>query len=87
MKTLRRTRVGEFTLKDVGKIISIEEILKNEQEYKLKEYELKKLVNGIKIETNLKNGLVRIYDTNEFLGIGEVKNKVLKRKILTDFNQ
>ena len=82
MSSLRRTRVGNFTLEDVGRIISIEEVLKSKQEYKLKDNELNKLLNGVKIITDLKDGLVRIYNNEKFIGVGEVKNKVLKRKII-----
>lgn len=71
-----------FTLDDVGKIVSIEETLKNEPEYKLKDKELNKFMNGVKIITNLKDGLVRVYDKDKFIGIGEIKNKELKRKIV-----
>lgn len=82
MSSLRRIRVGNFTLDDVGKIISIEETLKNEPKYKLKDKELVKFMNGVKITTNLKDGLVRVYDDDKFVGIAEVKNKELKRKIV-----
>ena len=82
MSSLRRIRVGNFTLDDVGKIISIEETLKNEPKYKLKDKELVKFINGVKITTNLKDGLVRVYDDDKFVGIAEVKNKELKRKIV-----
>ena len=84
MSYLRRTRVGNFTLEDVGRKIKIEEILKNEQEYHLKENELNKLINGVKILTNLKDGLVRVYDNHKFIGVGEVQDKKLKRKIILD---
>ncbi len=82
MSSLRRTRVGNFSLDDVGKIISIEEVLKNEPEYRLKDNELKKFLNGVKIKTNIKDGLVRVYLNNKFIGIGEINNKDLKRKII-----
>ena len=82
MSSLKRTRVGNFTLDDVGKVIGIDEILKNEQEYHLKENELSKLINGVKIVTNLQDGLVRIYNENKFIGVGEVQDKNLKRKII-----
>ena len=84
MSSLRRTRLGKFSLKDVGKIISIEEILKDEQEYNLKENELNKFKNGVKIKTELNDGLVRIYDRMKFIGIGEIKNNQLKRKIVLE---
>ena len=82
MKELRRTRVGRFTLEDINKCVSLEEILSEENAYILKENEESKLLNGVIIKTNLADGLVRIYKNNEFVGIGEVKNKNLKRKII-----
>lgn len=83
MKYLRRTKVGRFTLEDVGKCIEIEQILENEPKYNLKQGEKEKILNGVKIRTELKNGLVRIYDEGKFLGVGEVENKNLKRKIIS----
>ena len=82
MSSLRRTRVGNFTLEDVGKIFSIEETLKNELEYELKDKELSKFLNGVKIKANLKDGLVRVYDNDKFIGVGEIKTQELKRKIV-----
>ena len=82
MKELRRTRVGRFTLEGINKCVSLEEILSEENAYILKENEESKLLNGVIIKTNLADGLVRIYKNNEFIGIGEVKNKNLKRKII-----
>lgn len=82
MQELRRTRVGKFTLEDINKCVSLEEILSEENAYILKENEESKLLNGVIIKTNLADGLVRIYKNNEFVGIGEVKNKNLKRKII-----
>ena len=82
MSELRRTRVGNFTLKDTNKLLTIEEVMKDKDTYSLKENELKKLLNGVKIQTVLKDGLVRIYNNHDFIGIGEVKNNILKRKII-----
>ena len=48
----------------------------------MKDKELSKFMNGVKIITNLKDGLVRVYDKDKFIGIGEIKNKELKRKIV-----
>ena len=36
MKSLRRTRVGEISLEDTGKIFSIEDVMKNRPKYDLK---------------------------------------------------
>lgn len=82
MKSLRRTKVGEYTIKDIGREFTLEEILKNSQEYILKKGEKEKLLNGVKIYTNLENGLIRIYEDKIFIGIGEVNSNILKRKII-----
>lgn len=82
MKELRRTRVGKFSLEDKDKFFTIEEIMKDKESYYLNNDELKKLINGVKIQTNLKDGLVKIYSNQKFIGLGEVENKFLKRKII-----
>lgn len=43
---------------------------------------IKKLINGVPIKIDLENQLVNIYKNNEYMGIGEIKDKKLKRKIL-----
>ena len=82
MKDLRRTRVGNFSLEDKDKFFTIEDIMKDKKSYFLKNDELKKLLNGVKIQTDLKDGLVKIYYNQKFIGIGEVENNFLKRKII-----
>ena len=87
MKNLRRTKVGKFTLKQKDKFLSIEEILKENCSYELKEGEYKKVVNGVGIKVKLQNGIVKIYNKGNFIGVGEVKNNILKRKIILDENK
>lgn len=87
MKNLRRTKVGKFTLKQKDKFLSIEEILKEKCSYELKEGEYKKVVNGVGIKVKLQNGIVKIYNKGNFIGVGEVKNNILKRKIILDENK
>ena len=82
MKNLRRTKVGNFTLQDKDKILSIEDVLKELPNYYLKEGEYKKIINGIGINVKYSDGIIKIYNGEEFLGIGEVKNNILKRKII-----
>ena len=86
MSELRRTRVGNFTLKDTNKLLTIEEVMKDKDTYSLKENELKKLLNGVKIQTVLKDGLVRIYNNHDFIGIGEVKNNIFYDEISNEEN-
>lgn len=83
MKSLRRIKVGNFTLDDKDKFINIEQILKDKQNYKLKEGEYKKFINGVGFEVENADGLIKIYDrSNKFIGVGEVKDNKLKRKII-----
>ena len=47
------------------------------------ENRLKHFLNGVKLTFNLKDGLYKIYDENKnFIGIGSVKNNLLKREII-----
>ena len=41
----------------------------------------KRLVNGEKIPCNMPNGIYKIY-SNKFIGIGEIRDNFLKRKII-----
>lgn len=82
MKELRRTRVGRFTLNDKDKFITLEEIMEDKESYSLDDEKLKKIINGVKISTNLKDGFVKLYHNQKFIGLGEVENNKLKRKII-----
>lgn len=82
MKSLRRTRVGEFSLEDTGKIFSIEDVMKNRPKYDLKEGEKNQFLNGVPIKISLEDGLLRVYFNNLFIGLGKVENGKLKRKIV-----
>ena len=70
--------------KDKDKFFTIEDIMKDKKSYFLKNDELKKLLNGVKIQTDLKDGLVKIYYNQKFIGLGEVENNFLKRKIILE---
>lgn len=89
MKSLRRTRVGKFKIEDSEKFYDMKDILDvpnidivniNQD----KDIILKKLINGVNINLNEKDGLVNLYNNGRFLGIGQVKDRKLKRKILID---
>ena len=46
---------------------------------------LKHLKNGVKLSFDLKDNLYRVYnEEKEFIGIGSVKNNLLKREIILD---
>lgn len=49
MSYLRRTRVGDFKIEDAGKLIDMENIINNIPKYEIKEENLSKLINGVKV--------------------------------------
>ena len=94
MKKLQRTRVGTFTieqsilLEDLNKenvekhIIAIEKLFENLENIELNEKKLQLFLNGVKLSVDLKDGIYKIYSNEQFIGIGVVKDKLLKRDIV-----
>lgn len=68
-------------------IISIEEVFIKLKKDKiiLDSKKLKLFFNGVKLTYNLKNEEYRVYnEKNEFIGIGSIKNNLLKREIIVE---
>lgn len=94
MKGLQRTRVGTFTIEqsvlveDLNKenvekhIITIEKLFENLENIELNEKKLQLFLNGVKLSVDLKDGIYKIYSNEQFIGIGVVKDKLLKRDIV-----
>lgn len=94
MKNLKRLQVGEFKLEDAIKIddanlesikehlITLEELLKENNSINLNKKKLKLFLNGVKLKVSNTDGLYKIYDEDKFLGTGTVKNGLLKRDII-----
>ncbi len=94
MKELQRTRVGTFTidqsipLEDLNEenveehIITVENLFKDLKNIDLNEKKLQLFLNGVKLSFNLKDGIYKIYSNQQFIGIGVVKDKLLKRDIV-----
>lgn len=94
MKELKRICVDKFEIKDAisleqlenikldNKIISIEEIFKDNLKIDLNNRKLELFLNGVQLTYKLNDGLYRIYNNNIFIGLGIVKNKLLKRDIV-----
>lgn len=90
MIALNRTKTGRFAISDAKyideisgeAIISMEKILENS--FEIKENMINKLINGMTIKCELENGLYNLYCNDKYLGIGEVVNKNLKRKIIVE---
>ena len=91
MKNLRRTRVGQFKIENAKTLdninfekdlISIEELFKNEPKIEINKSKEKAFLNGVKISQNVKDGVVRIYMENKFIGLGIAENNKVKRDII-----
>jgi tRNA U55 pseudouridine synthase TruB len=94
MKNLIRIEVDKFNIKnsidlnmlnlDNAKknIISIESIFKEKVKIELNNQQFKLLLNGVMITNNSKDGVYRIYNNDKFVGLGIIKNKLLKRDLI-----
>ena len=97
MTELRRTQTGNFKIEDsiplydflrldyldmLDRVISIEEYFDENKKITLSEEQLGKFLNGVKIEVESSNQIVRVYSKNKFIGLGTVEEKQLKRFIV-----
>ena len=63
-------------------IISLEKIFEKNEKLDIPNQKLKNFLNGVKISNNCKDGVYRIYSESKFIGIGIVKDKLLKRDVI-----
>ena len=96
MKELQRTQVGNFKIEQAisienlnketvkKRIITIEELFKNLENVQLGKKKLQLFFNGVKLNFDLEDDIYKIYSEEKFIGIGTVKNKLLKRDIVID---
>lgn len=93
MKELKRTQVGEFKIEDAieieelennakNNIITVEEYFEDSPQIELSEYKNKLFLNGVQLTFNMEDGIYRIYKNKNFIGIGTIKNNLLKRDII-----
>ena len=94
MIDLKRIQVGEFniqnsvTIEEIEKnkeknFIPFEELFKNRQIIVLDDRKWKLFLNGVRLTTNnLKDDIYRIYNNKKFIGIGIIKDNLLKRDII-----
>ena len=95
MSSLERTRVGNFTIENENKFIEIKDIFTNIPTIEINQNDIKKLINGVPIKINLNkdlnkdlnnnmnNDICNLTSNGTYLGIGDIKNNSIKRKILT----
>lgn len=95
MKDLKRLKVGEFSIENSitinekttkedieKKIITVEKLFENKEKIELDTKKLILLLNGVKLSYNNKDEVYRIYSSNKFIGLGTIKNNILKRDII-----
>ena len=93
-KELERISVDEFTITESiqlddldenlikDKIISIETIFKEKSNINLDDRKLELFLNGVQLSWNLSNGIYKIYNNNTFIGLGIIKDRLLKRDVI-----
>jgi len=87
MQCILRTRCGGFYLKEANtfkdvengtfKFVGCEEVFDFEN-VELDERETERLLNGQEIKFEKENGMFKLFSKSDFLGIGEVCDKILK---------
>ena len=95
MSSLRRTIVDKFSIDDAytfeelenskdneSILIKMEDIFNDIDEINLNAKKLELFLNGVKLSVELEDGLYNIYSDNKYIGLGIVKNKLLKRDVV-----
>lgn len=66
-----------------SKLMTVEKVFQEKEKMQLSEKQLKRFLNGVKISSDLKEDLYRIYDKQmNFIGIAKMENGNLKRDII-----
>lgn len=95
MSDLKRLKVGNFNIKNSividdstdksvieKNIITVEELFKNKEKVELEQKKLILFLNGVKLSNENKDDIYRIYSEKRFIGLGIIKNSLLKRDII-----
>ncbi len=97
MVDLIRLKNGNFDIKDSiplydflklnfeemkKKIISIDDYYEDLKRINMDEIEYTKFFNGVKLEYNEQDKLVKVYENNKYKGLGQIKDGVLKRYLI-----
>ena len=98
MKELNRTRVDKFSIENSVKLseldsstekekylISIEDLFNDCEKIELDERKIRLFLDGVKLTFKLENGIYRVYNNKKFVGLGIVKNELLKRDVIVWF--
>lgn len=92
MKALNRTKVDRFSIEEsfsledieVGnyKLIQMEEFFGKYPKLELSARKLELFLNGVNLSFDYPNGIYNIYSNQKYIGLGIIKEKLLKRDIV-----
>lgn len=96
MSELKRIQVGDFNISEAitleelendlqnikTNLITIEQLFRKNNNISLEDKKIKLFLNGVQLTRQESDGIYKIYNTNNFIGIGSIKNKLLKRDII-----
>ena len=63
-------------------LITVEQLFKEKEDIELNDRKLELFLNGVKLTQNKPDGIYKIYSNKNFIGIGIVKDNLLKRDII-----
>ena len=97
MVDLIRLKNGSFDIKDSiplydflklnfeemkKKIVTIDDYYSDLKRINMDKVEYTKFVNGVKLEYNEQDKLVKVYENNKYKGLGQIKEGILKRYLI-----
>lgn len=96
MSELKRLQVGEFNISEAIKIenlekslqniklhlITIEHLFEKNDNISLEDKKIKHFLNGVQLTRREPDGIYKIYNNSKFIGIGCIKDNLLKRDII-----
>ena len=63
-------------------LITVEQLFKEKENIELNDKKLELFLNGVKLTQNKPDGIYKIYSNKNFIGIGIIKDNLLKRDII-----
>ena len=79
LQNLEETDIKEFINRN---IITVEQLFKDKENIELDTKKLELFLNGVRLTQNKHDEIYKIYSNNNFIGIGTIKDNLLKRDII-----
>ena len=79
LQDLEETNIKEFINRN---IITVEQLFKDKENIELDTKKLELFLNGVRLTQNKHDEIYKIYSNNNFIGIGTIKDNLLKRDII-----